>query len=35
MNDNEPKTTKSSVAIVGFVAGIVTVVIVFLVLKGC
>jgi hypothetical protein len=35
MKDNEPKTKNTSLAIVGFAAGVLTVVIVFLALKGC
>ncbi len=35
MQDNEKKTIKSSLAIVGFVAGFVTVLLVLLVVRGC
>ncbi|MDQ1707298.1 MAG: hypothetical protein QOJ88_509 [Pyrinomonadaceae bacterium] len=35
MNDNPNKTNKTSFAIVGFVAGALTVALVFFALKGC
>lgn len=35
MGDNEKRANKTSVAIVGFVAGILTVVLVVLALRGC
>ena len=35
MNDKENKSTKSSIVLVGFVAGVLTVVLVFLAMKGC
>lgn len=35
MGDNEKKPAKASLAIVGFVAGVLTVVLVVLATKGC
>jgi hypothetical protein len=35
MNDNETKSNRTSLVIVGFAAGAITVVLVFLALKGC
>jgi len=35
MKNNEPKTNKTSLAVVGFAGGVLTVILVVLAMKGC